>query len=677
MALAAFFAAREGTARQDPPRARLRNASWSASKKSKVGRSPASKYFKGSPDQPENEVDEQGLETLNSSLAALVAIFPDVQAEVFREMLLTFTEESRLHVVTEALLRNKAKWVRGRWRNIQEGVVQGHQRPEAYKPSNKWVDVPTAQQFRTEKYRSAVKTTLYQEFRGFPRSTINAVLAEHNYSYTLTRPRLLTLSSKSWWFSLSSFLLRRKTPLSTSPGEHPLVVWRPADASLNASQVPLIHPTESQELNQELLDTLIKPLQKSLKEGQETQDLELAVLLNETEAESCNALYDCECCFTGTTFEQSSTCDRGCHFICFRCIRCAISEALFGQGWSRNVDSERGTLRCIAPALGTGSECGGCIKMAFINRALLEEKGGHDVLRKLEERLTQEGLKSWDASLVRCPFCIYAEVDEAAKMAQGWRFRRGKVVLSRTLPPLLIGYGLTLLLLPVVLLALFLFSIYIATIGSYHITNSLIRLSRKRRGLKFTCASPHCGRSSCLSCGKEWRDIHICYESEQLALRAHVERAMAEAVKRTCPRCNISFIKASGCNKLTCVCGYQMCYVCRSEIGTDGYRHFCEHFRPLGKGSCPQCDKCDLYRCEDEAMAVRRAGDKAEREWRVEHRIRGTISWNSKGDLPRPFVNRKVTVGDGLWKSTIGRAMELKTWQDILDAMVDILVEVP
>src|ERR1700730_9350050 len=49
--------------------------------------------------------DDPDLRDLNNSLATLVAIFPDVQVEVFREMLSSFDEESRLAVVTETLLK--------------------------------------------------------------------------------------------------------------------------------------------------------------------------------------------------------------------------------------------------------------------------------------------------------------------------------------------------------------------------------------------------------------------------------------------------------------------------------------------------------------------------------------------------------------------------------------------
>ena len=110
-----------------------------------------------------------------------------------------------------------------------------------------------------------------------------------------------------------------------------------------------------------------------------------------------------------------------------------------------------------------------------------------------------------------------------------------------------------------------------------------------------------------------------------MALRTQVETAMSLAIKRVCPRCNTSFVKTAGCNKLTCPCGYKMCYVCRRDIGGsgsggngggEGYRHFCDHFRPEGDPRpCTQCRKCNLWESEDEEAVLRRAKEEAERRW--------------------------------------------------------------
>ena len=59
----------------------------------------------------------------------------------------------------------------------------------------------------------------------------------------------------------------------------------------------------------------------------------------------------------------------------------------------------------------------------------------------------------------------------------------------------------------------------------------------------------------------------------------------------------------------------------------EGYRHFCQHFRPAG-GKCTECDKCDLYRGEDQDEVVRRAGELAEKSWREREGMVGVEGLN-------------------------------------------------
>lgn len=83
-----------------------------------------------------------------------------------------------------------------------------------------------------------------------------------------------------------------------------------------------------------------------------------------------------------------------------------------------------------------------------------------------------------------------------------------------------------------------------------------------------------------------------------------------------------------------------MCYLCRKALGPpangarrgvagggeeeeEGYRHFCEHFRVNPGKPCTECRKCDLYRTENEDELVRRAGDEAERQWRIKEGMVG------------------------------------------------------
>jgi hypothetical protein len=119
-----------------------------------------------------------------------------------------------------------------------------------------------------------------------------------------------------------------------------------------------------------------------------------------------------------------------------------------------------------------------------------------------------------------------------------------------------------------------------------------------------------------MRCSALWRDPHTCFESEKTSLRTAIEASATAAIKRTCPRCLLSFVKDSGCNKMVCNCGYAMCYICRQEItAREGYAHFCQHFRPAG-GRCTECHKCDLYGDEDEEKSIRMAVEEAEKAWR-------------------------------------------------------------
>jgi len=631
---------------------------------------PENKYLHEQQHLPPFESEDPDLRELNNSLEALAAIFPDVQIEVFREMLSSFDEDSRLAVVTETLLKHKMKWVRGRYRVASKEKIKV-EREQAGKPDSRGL-VPTEDKFRTTKYKKAVKAITYHEFKGLSRSTINAVLAEFNHSYTLARPTLIALSSKSWRFSISSLFLRRR-PLSSNEAEHhPLVVWQ---SSGQGFIIPTLRATGSPELDKELFESLILPIKNRLSADREEKDHSLAVELNNNEAEANEALHDCECCFTATTFEDLSACDNGGHFICFQCVRHAVNEAVFGQGWQRNIDLDSGTLRCVAAM---SDDCQGCIPQELVRRAFDEDKAGREVLRKLDERLAEDSLLKTQLPLIRCPFCSYAEVDELylPESQRKWRVKRIGPSSLYTLVILTFGVGMIPFLLPVFLLLSFVFLLISSrqTFGDFATENfnaSIIRLRRKRHGLRFLCQNKDCGRVSCISCSKAWSDIHICHESSLQALRTQVELAMSLAIKRTCPRCNTSFVKSSGCNKLTCVCGYQMCYVCRKDIGNgEGYRHFCEHFRPNGGRGCTECSKCDLYRCEDDEVVVKKAKEEAERQWMEKE---GTDLGDEKAR--KVLEQRLRKEGDGPWWEGRWWQWEMPDLELLFDSLVESIVE--
>lgn len=558
------------------------------------------------------------LRDLNRSLEALAVVFPDVQVEVFREMLSSFSEDSRLAVVADALLKNRVGWVKGRWRQLQtkaDGAAL----------------VPRSERFKSPEYISAAKDLAWHEFKGLPRSTINAVLAESNYSYLAARKTLVDLSQKSWRFTLSSLLLyRRKTVSSADTGNHPLVVWK---STGQGSIVPTLKSTGNAELDRELFEELITPLRTSAREKAEEKDREMAAAMNLDEAERENQTHECCCCFTAGSFEDFTTCNTNGHMICRRCVHLSVTEAVFGQSWAKTIEPQTGTLRCPAmPENANSDSCDSCISLEQVHRAVLGVKKGAEILRKFDQRLAEHSLQASGLPLVRCPFCDYAEVDDVYFQSREFPPCFGadgpRNGLLRTLQiiawlPLLVILGLVYM--SICLLGAVELPFGKRAVGE--LNAALKRHSRRSRGLKFTCQSPDCGRSSCLDCEKEWVDIHVCNESSLIALRTQVEQAMSMALKRVCPKCNTSFVKTQGCNKMTCPCGYKMCYVCRKDItgkeGSDaGYQHYCQHFRPQGDGRpCNLCNKCNLWQKEDEDGVVQKAKEEAERKWaEVEHR---------------------------------------------------------
>lgn len=563
--------------------------------------------------------DPPDLRDLNNSLEALAALFPDIQVEVFREMLSSFDEESRLAVVADALLKNRVGWVKGRWRSKDTSA-----KPCLQAGAQSSI-VPRSEIFRDPEYIAAAKNLAWQEFKGLSRSTINAVLAESNYFYLDARRALVDLSQKSWRFTLSSLFLGRRKPVTSTEAEnHPLVTWR---STGYGSIVPSLKSTGNAELDRELFHELIQPLKTIAKEKLEEEDQKMAVAMNLKEAEARNETHECCCCFTTGPFEDFTACHTDGHLICVRCVQLSVTEAIFGQGWAKSINPQTGTLRCPAmPTSTAADECKGCIPLDQMHRAMLGVKKGAEIMLKLESRLADHSLSASGLPVVRCAFCDYAEVDDLYLTPKELQLRPNVETLHNV-AFLILGIACV-----PILLVLTLFSLFFALLFSSEQTfgdrvmaefqASIGRQRRRRRGLRFTCQSPSCGRQSCLSCSKEWADIHVCHESSLVALRTQVEQAMSMAVKRVCPQCNASFVKTAGCNKMTCQCGYKMCYVCRKDIGGKegedaGYQHFCQHFRPQGDGRpCNSCNKCNLWQKEDVDAVLQKAKEEVERKWK-------------------------------------------------------------
>ena len=62
-------------------------------------------------------------------------------------------------------------------------------------------------------------------------------------------------------------------------------------------------------------------------------------------------------------------------------------------------------------------------------------------------------------------------------------------------------------------------------------------------------------------------------EEEEDARRKAEEHLTASIIRKCANKnCGTKFMKEEGCNKMTCTCGAQMCYICKAK-GVE-YSHF-------------------------------------------------------------------------------------------------------
>lgn len=553
------------------------------------------------------ELNEAALKDSNQTLQLLTSLFPHITPIVFREMLTSFKGESSLYLVTDQLLKHPDKWVQGRWNSSlqQTGLFQQNLKPS----------LPVEEQFRRADYKEAARIALYQEFRSVPKKTIDTVIAGNNYSYTRARPVLQGIEAQSWRQRFKIFFLTRNRTVKDNQEEHYMLEWSMTSDRLNYLE-PRLKRTGDFELDQELNDKVLGPLLERKKARQVRSDWALAMRTNEEEARNAEALYECECCFHDATFEQIAICTASDHIACYGCLSRAVSEVLYSQNWRTIVDLDRGLIRCLAPSSGAG--CSGFVPHNTTQRAVIQDLGINQ-WRLLELNIAKEALAMSHVPLIQCPFCSYAEINDPYLTIQVSRFRLNTSHFIQSISLCL----LAIILLPVLEIMVVCCRLFEPR-SAPHITTMILTsfgnlYVSKRRPRRFLCRSPSCALPSCLSCGKVWCDPHICYESAALSLRTTIECARTGALKRTCPECKLGFIKESGCNKLTCRCGYIMCYICRQALGRfsggKAYNHFCQHFRPDG-GKCRECTRCDMYQSDDEETLIRRAGENAEREWR-------------------------------------------------------------
>ncbi|XP_075383674.1 E3 ubiquitin-protein ligase RNF216 isoform X2 [Tenrec ecaudatus] len=135
---------------------------------------------------------------------------------------------------------------------------------------------------------------------------------------------------------------------------------------------------------------------------------------------------------------------------------------------------------------------------------------------------------------------------------------------------------------------------------------------------RFSCPNPRCRKETCRKCQGLWKEHNglTCEElaeKDDIKYRTSIEEKMTAARIRKCHKCGTGLIKSEGCNRMSCRCGAQMCYLCRVSI--NGYDHFCQHPRSPG-APCQECFRCSLWTdpTEDDEKLIEEIQKEAEEE---------------------------------------------------------------
>ena len=95
--------------------------------------------------------------------------------------------------------------------------------------------------------------------------------------------------------------------------------------------------------------------------------------------------------------------------------------------------------------------------------------------------------------------------------------------------------------------------------------------------------------------------------------RTYIENKMSEALMRKCWSCKKPFVKVDGCNKMTCQCGAQMCYLCRQPVKS--YGHFYgQGGQPTAQKKCPLFSNNDVVHEREVAQTALEAKNKMDQE---------------------------------------------------------------
>ncbi|KAJ1651343.1 hypothetical protein IWQ61_008068 [Dispira simplex] len=505
--------------------------------------------------------------SLSLSLSSLSLTFPELLADQYFEhqyQCLTSTPQRRVP---------KTRTGRQKWHKCP------HQLLPSDSPSVRAHHgvIRSPEYFRSLSYRDGAYRRLANAFSMLYRSTIEAVLAENNFDYTTSYHQLDQLRHQvpNTWLATFLKLLPNRPTINECPSMYHLSLLEDMDQVEHTCAMEQI-----------------------------MADRQVAQQVNQDEYTQCEQLIPCGCCYGDFAFEDLVGCTHG-HLCCGDCVERFVQELTFGQGTSTSTDY----VQCIGD-----SDCTGHYLLSAL-QTCLSQTLYHDY----QKYITEQSLQRWqrgitEEEVLRCPFCHYTVVQPKTPMRNlGIWCKHGMWILIHV--ALAVYFGVIVIPFVQLIMPEDWDWLFLWTLGTVLVTVLLLCVSHMvETGRAFrrcrqvyqrafynatrttvVCQNPACRKSVCPSCQALFTPDHQCGESSQDALRRYVEQAMNEAVKRTV--------------------SYTMCYVCRRDIAKESYSHFCQHFRIIPGSACQECSKCDLYRCEDEQTARKRAAERAQQEY--------------------------------------------------------------
>jgi hypothetical protein len=84
-----------------------------------------------------------------------------------------------------------------------------------------------------------------------------------------------------------------------------------------------------------------------------------------------------------------------------------------------------------------------------------------------------------------------------------------------------------------------------------------------------------------------------------------------------------------------------------------------------------ECSKCDLYRCEDDEVVVKKAKEEAERQWMEKE---GT-DLGDDDKVRKVLEDKWKKDGEASWWESRWWQWNMPNWQNMLDSLVEVVVE--